>query len=169
MSSTKSPGQRLAAHPKLRDRIAVHSAPVTQQIADRRRRVAFCELFSDYQRKPDFIYELQRRDPRHPLPDARQHALIQQGIREGYISRERIIRYRATQLLADLAGFPSDTPANERLLAQVLREIGEGIEAAIVAEGTPSVEQRTHAARELREAGAYCELYVASIEGETVA
>jgi hypothetical protein len=96
VSSTKSHGSRLATAPTtLRSRIGVQSAPITKEIADRRRRVAFCELFSDYPRKPDFIYELQRRDPRHPLPDARQHALIQQGIRDGYISRERIIRYRA--------------------------------------------------------------------------
>lgn len=167
MMATKSPGRRLAPAPNFRDRLAVHSAPITREIAERRRRVAFCELFTDATRKPPFVYELQRRDPRHALPDARQHALIHEGIREGYITRERIIRYRAMQLLDDLAAFPNHTPANERLLAQMLREVGEGVESAIIAEGTPSIEHQTRAARELREAGAYCELYVATIERGT--
>lgn len=167
--ATKSPGRRLAPAPTFRDRIAVQAAPITREIADRRRRVAFCELFTEAARKPGFIYELQRRDPRHPLPDARQHALIQQGIREGYISRERIIRYRAAQLMDDLSAFPNDSAANERLLAQLLREIGEGVESAIVAEGTPSLDNRTRAVRELREVGAVCALYVTTIEPETVA
>lgn len=166
--ATKSTGQRLAPQPKFRDRIAVQSAPITQQIADRRRCVAFCELFSDAPRKPDFVYELQRRDRRHQLPDERQRRLIHDGIREGYISRERVIRYRAAQLLDDLAAFPSNTPANERLLAVMLREIGEAIEAHIVAEGTPSSENRAGAVREGRQAIALIERRNAALEQGTV-
>lgn len=162
--ATKSTGQRLAPQPKFRDRIAVHSAPITQQIADRRRCVAFCELFSDAPRKPDFVYELQRRDRRHHLPDERQRRLIHDGIREGYISRERMIRYRAAQLMDDLSAFPNDTPANERLLAVMLREIGEAIEKHVIAEGTPSFENRADAVREGREAVAILELRNAALE-----
>lgn len=164
---TQSHGSRLATRPKaLRDRIAVQAAPVTREIAERRRRVAFCELFSDYTHKPDFVYEQQRRDPRHPLPDARHHALIVEGIREGAISRERIIRYCAAQLLDYLDAFPSPTPAGERLLAVMLREVGEAVEAHVVAEGTPSAEQCATAVRQGREAAAMLELRNAALERE---
>lgn len=167
--STKSTGRRLAPQPNFRDRVTIRSAPITAQIAQRRRRVAWCELFTDAPRKPGHIYEQQRTDPRAPLPDERQHEQIQQGIRDGYISRERIIRYRATQLLDDLSAFPNDTPANERLLAVLMREIGEGAQWAVVAEGTPSAENRTRASQELREAAALCLVHGATLERGPVA
>lgn len=168
--STESHGSRLAARPNtLRDRVTVRSAAVTREIAERRRRVAFCELFSDAPRKPDYVYEQQRRHPRHPLPDARHHALILEGIREGYISRQRIMHYCAAQLIDYLDAFPSPTPASERIIAAVLREMGEGAESALVAEGTPSINNRMHGARELREAGAMCELGAELLERGTLA
>jgi hypothetical protein len=162
--STQPTGRRLAATPNFRDRVMVRGAPITKEIAARRRRVAFCELFHDAPRKPQFIYEQQRANPRVPLPDERQHQLIHDGIRAGLITRERIIRYRATQLLDDLASFPSDTPANERLLAVLMREIGEGAQWAVVAEGTPSAENRLRASQELKEAAALCLVHAVTVE-----
>lgn len=167
--SNESHGRRLAPAPKnLRESAIVRTAPITRAIAERRMRVAFCELFHDAPRKPAFIHELQRRDQRVPLPDQRQRALIHDGIRSGMISRERIVRYRATQLLDDLAAFPTAAPANERLLALVMREIGEAAESAIVAESVPSGENRMRAIRESKDAVAALELHAATLERETV-
>jgi acetylglutamate kinase len=63
-----------------------------------------------------------------------------------------------------LSAFPNDTPANERLLAVMLREVGEAIEKHIVAEGTPSAENCADAVREGREAAAIIELRNAALE-----
>jgi hypothetical protein len=53
VSSTKSTRRRLAPAPTTSESDRrVQSAPITREIAERRRRVAFCELFTDYPRKP---------------------------------------------------------------------------------------------------------------------
>lgn len=168
--STQSHGRRLAPAPKnLRERAVVRSAPVTKQIAERRLRVAFCELYHDAPRKPAFIHELQRRDQRVPLPDARHRALIHEGIRAGFISRERLVRYCAAQLLDYLGVFEDHTPAQDRLLAIVMRELGEAAESAIVAESVPSGENRSRAIRESKDAIAVLELHAATLERGPVA
>lgn len=166
--STETQGRRLAPAPNFRARVAVRTARISEAIESRRRRVAFCALFGDASRKPDVVYEQQRTTPRVPLPDEREHRIIDGGIREGLISRARVVRYRATQLLQNLGAFRHPAPPAERLLAHTLREVGEGAEWAIVAEGTPSTENRLRAARELREAGAMCELHAAAVEAGPV-
>lgn len=107
MKTTEQSGERLATHRNeaFRKAITVRSAPITARLEQRRRLVAFCELFSDASRKPDAIYDLQRSEPRCGLPDEKQRSLIHQGIREGYITRDRLIRYRLSQILDDLEQF----------------------------------------------------------------
>lgn len=171
--STESHGRRLAAAPNrtFRERVVVRSAPVTREIAERRRRVAWCELWSDHPgEKPWFVADQRRADTAgRPLPDERHHRFIHDGIRDGAISRERIIRYRVTQLLDDLAAFATPAPANERLLAVLMRELGEGAQWAVVAEGTPSAENRLRASQELKEAAALCLVQAVTVELEPVA
>lgn len=167
--ATEPTGRRLAPSPSYRDRIGVQSAPITEEIQKRRRRVAWCELFTDAPRKPDHIYEQQRRDPRYALPDERQHEQIRQGIRDGYISRERLIHYRVAQLLDDLAAFTTPAPSNERLLAVMMREIGEGAEWALVAEATPSAENCMRASQELKQAAALCLVQAVTVERGPIA
>jgi hypothetical protein len=162
--STESQGRRLAPAPNFRARITTRTARIMEACVRRRRRVAFCEMYHDAPRKPDVVYEQQRTEPRVPLPDEREHRLIEDGIRQGLITRARLICYRATQLLDNLGGFPRPTPPTERMLAHTFREIGEATQWALVAEATPSAENRERAARELREASAMCELHACTVE-----
>lgn len=155
--STEHRGSRLASHPNQSDRtfreqITIKQGDVTERLAARRRLVAFVELFADAPRKPDAIYDLTRAEPRCQLPDEKKHRLIHQGIKDGVISRERLIRYRATQLLDDLAAFPdAGTPA-EALYVPFMKELAEAVDAQTVARGVPTPANVDHAVRETREA-----------------
>jgi hypothetical protein len=152
VSSTKSHRASSGTDAKPASRIAVQSAPITREIAERRRRVAFCELFTDYPREAWFIYEQQRAIPA-PAAARRAAACAHPAgtSARGYISRERIIRYRATQLLDDLARSRTTRRRTSAARGDAARG-RRGVEKHVVAEGTPSVENCADAVREGREA-----------------
>lgn len=146
-------------------RLAARRIPTPdERLSYRRRVVAFCELWQDAKRKPDAIYQLQRAEPRAKLYSERERQLIHDGIRAGMISRERLVRYRLTQLLDDLAQFPGSTPVTDHLYAAAMREVGQAVEAQTLAHALATDEARTTAIRETREAVAAQELLVASYE-----
>lgn len=137
--------------------------PISPRIEYRRRLVAFIELFADAVRKPDAIYALTRKEPRCRLPDDKQREMIHDGIREGMISRARIIRYRAAQLLDDLAQFPEESCPKDLLYIQAMIETAEMVEALTVAQGVPTETNRVTAVREAREAIATSELHCSAL------
>jgi hypothetical protein len=161
--ATESHRDRLAAIPSFRERITVRHAPLTERLAARARLDAFVALFANAPRKPDAIYELQRSEPRSGLPDERQRRLIHEGIRAGYITRDQIVAYRATQLLDDLSTFGRSSDAADALYVAYMTETAEAVEAQTVARGVKSGEAREAAIRETREAIAVAEMQVAAL------
>lgn len=149
--------------PLARHQITIRGAPITARLAERRRLVAFAELFQHAARKPDALYALTRKEPRCALPDEKQRQMIHDGIREGVISREQIIRYRATQLLDDLAAFPDAGSAAEALYVPMVREIAQALDAQTVAHGVPTPANQDTAVRESKEAIAVLELHCAAL------
>lgn len=136
---------------------------ISPQLEHRRRRNAFVELFTDAVRKPAAIYALTRKEPRCQLPDEKQRALIHKGIRDGVISRARVIRYRASQLLGDFAQFPDEAGAIDVLYVQAMVEVAEMVEAQTIARAMPTEGNRDVAVRESREAVAVVELHCAAL------
>jgi hypothetical protein len=136
--------------------------PMDPRMVFRRRREAFVELFADASPKPKAVNAITRTDPRTKLYDERQRAIIHAGIRDGVISRERIIRYRAQQLLDDFAQYPDEGGSSrEQLYVRLMLEQAEAIEAQTVAHALPSEGNRLAAVRETREAIAIAELQCA--------
>lgn len=161
--STQQQGGRLATSPNpqsFRDSITVHSAPVAARINERRRLIAFCDLFRHYPRKPDAIYELQRSAPRSQLPGERERALIHDGIAQGYISRDMVVAYRTAQLADDLGAFPGSHDVEDATYCALFREVGEAVEAITIAHGLPTEANHEEAARQAREAAAVMEMHV---------
>lgn len=143
--------------------------PEHPRVVRRRRLEAFLELFSDARRKPPVIYELQRAEPRvTTLPDDRQREIIHDGIRAGLIPRERMIRYRAQQLLDDLAQYPDETSASgapsEALYVRLMTETAEAVEAQTLAHAMPTEANRERAVRETQESAAIAELQCRVLE-----
>jgi len=153
--STEHQGSRLAP------RQTRHS--ISPRLEYRRRLVAFIELFADAVRKPQAIYDLTRREPRCQLPDEKQRAIIHQGIRDGVISRARIIRYRAAQLLDDFAQFPDESCPNDLLYVEAMIQTAEWVEAMTVAHGMPTEANRVCAVKEARDAIVAAELHCAML------
>lgn len=146
-------------------RLAARRIPTPdERLSYRRRVVAFCEMWQDAKRKPDAIYQLQRKDPRAKLYAERERKVIHDGIRAGLIPRARLIRYRLTQLLDDLAQYPGTAPTTDHLYAAAMREVAEAVEAQTMAHALPTDEHRTIARTQTREAVAAQELLVASYE-----
>jgi hypothetical protein len=133
--------------------------PISPRLEYRRRLVAFMELFADAVRKPAAIYALSRKEPRCRLPDDKQREIIHDGIRDGLISRARIIRYRAAQLLDDFAQFPEESGPKDLLFVEAMLQTAECVEALTVAHGLPTEANRIAAVRESREAIATTELH----------
>ena len=133
--------------------------PEHPRLVRRRRLAAFVELFNDAPRKPDALYELQRAEPRvKGLPDDRQREIIHDGIRAALISRERIIRYRAQQLLDDFRQFPDEASATDVTYTRLMLEEAEAIEAQTIAHALPTPSNIDAAIRETRELVAVAEL-----------
>jgi hypothetical protein len=130
----------------------------------RRRLEAFRELFADASPKPAALNAITRADPRTKLYDERQREIIHAGIRDGVISRARIIRYRAEQLLDDLAQFPGDACPNDALYLQFMREAAEAVEAQTLARGVATEGTRVTALRETQELIAVAELHCAAMQ-----
>jgi hypothetical protein len=149
--STEQHGLRLATHPT--------QHRIDPRMQHRRRLAAFIELWADAARKPAAVYALTRKDPRCKLPDEKQRTMIHNGIRDGMIARARIIRYRAAQLLDDLAQFPEESCPNDLTYVQTMLETAEAIEALTIAKGMPTEANRVAAVRETREAIATSELH----------
>lgn len=133
-------------------------ARITPRLEMRRRLVALVELFTDAPRKPAAIYDVTRRAPRCQLPDEKHRALIHDGIRAGLISRERIVRYRAQQLLDDFAQFPDEASAKDALYVRLMFEAADCVKAQTVAQGMPTEGNCLDAVRETRELIAVAEL-----------
>lgn len=148
--STERHGLRLATHPT--------QNRIDPRIQHRRRLIAFVDLFAEAARKPDAVYALTRKHPRCKLPDDRQRDIIHQGIRDGMIARARIIRYRAAQLLDDLAQFPEESCPNDLTYVSMMYEVAEAVQAQTIAHGLPTEGNITAAIRETRESIAVAEL-----------
>ena len=124
----------------------------------RERRDQFAALFADAHPKPPEIIAITRAEPRTKLYDERQREIIHAGIRAGMISRERLIRYRAQQLLDDLAQFPAQASTGDVVYVRAMLETAEMVEAQTVAHAIPTETNRMTALRETREAIAVAEL-----------
>lgn len=156
--------KRASSHTFSRQRVTRGGGRVSPQIEERRRLVAFAELFADAPRKPDALHALTRREPRCQLPDEKQRSMIHDGIRAGVVSRERIVRYRATQLLDDLAQFgDTDADAVDVCYVRAMIEIAEAVEAQTVARALPTDANRLAAVRETREAVAELQCHVLTL------
>jgi hypothetical protein len=139
---------------------------VDERLQYRRRLIALCDLFSDAPRKPDAIYALQRKEPRCQLPDEKLRSLIHEGIRDGKISRERLIRFRALQLIDDFQQFSDEATAEDVLYVRAMLEHAEAIEAQTIAHTMPNDSNRAAALRETRECIAMQELLCAVVLNE---
>jgi hypothetical protein len=139
------------------------------RIAHRRRLSAFVELFTDASRKPDAVYAIQRKDPRVKLYDEREREIIHQGIKDGVISRERIVRYRLSQLLDDLAQFPHDVPVSDVVYVRLMAEQAEALEAQAIARALPTSANRDAAVRETKDAIAMQHIACVALEQGTFA
>jgi hypothetical protein len=163
--STQTSSERLAALPTFRESVAkgYRAAPILERLAEAERRDAFLALFANAPRKPDAIYEFQRSHCRLQLPDEKQRTLIHDGIRAGYITREQIVAYRATQLLDDLASFADTTDAADALYVAFMRESAEAVEAATYAHGIPTPQTKQNAAQQIKELVAVGSMHVARL------
>jgi hypothetical protein len=171
MPATKSIAPRLEtrgpADVSLRQAITVRTAALTQRlIAEqelKQRRDAFVALFANAPRKPDALYELTRAEPRSVvIGDEKQRRLIHEGICAGYITREQVIRYRASQVRDDLAQFADARQADDTLFCALMTEAGEMVEAQVVARSMPTSSNVERAVRETDEAIAVAMVYVES-------
>jgi hypothetical protein len=131
---------------------------IAEPSAWRERRDQFAALFADAHPKPPEIIAITRAEPRTKLYDERQREIIHAGIRAGMISRERLIRYRAQQLLDDLAQFHDQASAGDVMYVRAMLETAEMVEAQTVARALPTETNRMTALRETREAIAVAEL-----------
>lgn len=165
MHTTRKHADRLATVPHFREAIAVRPARLTERLAEAGRRDAFLALFANAPRKPDAIYELSRAEPRALLPDERQRRMIHEGIRDGYISRDQIVAYRAMQLLDDLAQFAGSQSAADALYVAFMKEAAEAVEAQTMAHGVPTPENKATAARETDDLVAVASMRVAMLRG----
>lgn len=159
MSSTSSkrtrlaPGQRF--HRDDRERFAL-----------RRLRNALADVIRDPaalsgQRTPEPAYpwhDLTRETPRAALPFEKERAMLHAAIRQGCTTREKIVRYRAAQLLDDFAQFPDEGRALDVLYTNLVTEEAEAIEAQTIAHALPTETNREAAIRESREAIGVMEL-----------
>lgn len=167
MSATRNFATRLEtlSHDDVsfRQSITVRTAQIAERLVCQRRKDAFVELFSNASRKPDALNELTRAEPRiKGLYDDRHRTLIHDGIRAGYITREQVIRYRASQVRDDLAAFPDARQADDTLFCALMTEAGEMVEAQVVARGQPTPENVERAVRETDEAISVAAMYVES-------
>lgn len=161
--STQLRGERLAALPRFREAVTIRPAGLTERLAEMARRDAFLALFVNAPRKPEAIYELQRSGCRTQLPGERQRRLIHDGIRAGYITREQVIQYRASQLQDDLAAFGGTIEPDEAVYVAFMTETAEAVDAATKAKGLPTRENVERCIAETREAIAVAEIKVATL------
>ena len=155
MSATRFHGPRLetpATPDRFREQIVVRSRQLADRLMGRDRLDAFVALFANAPRKPDALNELTRAEPRlKGLYDERHRALIHEGIKAGYITREQVIRYRASQVRDDLAAFPDARQADDTLFCALMSEAGEMVEAQVNARGMPTRENVAHAVKQTDE------------------
>ena len=165
--ATRHTAERLATPRRFREAITVRSAPIMARLAECERRDAFLALFANAPRKPDAIYEYQRSHCRLQLPDEKQRALIHEGIRAGYITRDQIVAYRATQLLDDLSAFAGSESAADALYVAFMTEAADAVEHNTIAHGMPTPDNVARAAQETRELVAVAQMRVAVLSGVT--
>lgn len=136
------------------------------RFALRRLRIALADVIRDPaalsgQRTPTPAYpwhDVTRDAPRAALPCEKERAMLHAAIRQGCTTREKIVAYRAQQLLDDFAQFPDEASPNDIMFTRLLLEQAEAIEAQTVAHGLPTEENRARAIRESREAISVMEL-----------
>jgi hypothetical protein len=152
--STNFRGDRLATSRTFREQIVVRSASTLRaRLAEGRRREAIQRLFSKAPRKPGAVYELQRSEPRAPLPDERLIALLEAGIARRDFDEQQLAAYFAELFMICAAQFSLAADVAEPATYGVtVKEVAEAFEAITVAHGVPTRENRETMAREVREA-----------------
>jgi hypothetical protein len=149
MISTDKTPARLATH-RITDRESLTSGYRATTLMARLRAPrlnALQRLCAGADRKPAWLYDAQRAEPR-ALPDERLDAAITQGIRDGYITPERLADYYGELFATYRAMMPGGVEAT---FVDTARESAEALEAIAVARVCPSPEANAHAARELLE------------------
>jgi hypothetical protein len=124
----------------------------------RRRLSAFVELFADAPKMPAALNNLTRAEPRTKLYDERQREVIHAGIRDGLICRERLIRFRASQLMDDFAQFPDEASAHVVTYVRLMLEEAEAVHAQTIAHAMPTPGNIDTAIRETKKLVAVAEL-----------
>jgi hypothetical protein len=117
-------------------------------------------------RKPAWLYDAQRAEPRSALPDERLDAAITQGIRDGYITPERLADYYGELFAMYRAMMPGGVEAT---FIDTARESAEALEAIAVARVCPSPEANAHAARELLESAIVSTAHAKRLQGGNAA
>lgn len=108
---------------------------------------ALQRLCAGAERKPAWLYNVQRAEPRASLPCERLDAAILEGIRVGYITPEVLADY-----FGDLfALYRAMMPDAHATYLDTAREKSEALEAISIARAVPTPENIDRAARELME------------------
>lgn len=149
--ATRQFGSPLAGHRNIRESVVIRTAPLADRLAVGDRKMEFLKLWADAKRKPDDVYELSRGEPRRSLPDEKQRSMIHRDIRAGLISRDRLIAYRRSQLLDDLAQFPDSAPLSEVLHVVFMTETAQMVEAHTLARGMPTPENERAKVKETQD------------------
>jgi hypothetical protein len=153
MIATDKTPARLATHRTTdqidRARVGGGYRPTTLMARLRAPRLnALQRLCAGAERKPAWLYDAQRAEPRSALPDERLDAAIVQGIRDGYITPEKLADYYGELFASYRAMMPGGV---ESTFIDTTRESAEALEAIAIARVVPSAENNAHAARELLE------------------
>ena len=153
MHTTKSHGDRLATIPTTRETILrAGSGYRTTGLLARLRAVrlaALEALCAKASPKPAWLYERRRAEPRtQTLPDDGLDVVIQDGIANGWITRETLADYYGESFAYYSAMMPDAPSATFR---EAAREKVEAVDAIAKARTEPSTSNTEHAVRELLE------------------
>lgn len=151
MISTDKNTARLATHRIDREALTrgYRSGALMARLSTEGPRLAALQrLCQGAHRKPAWLYNVQRAEPRSSLPCERLDAAITQGIADGYITPETLADYfgdlftiYCTQMSA----------TGDACYLDAAREKAEAMEAAAMARAVPTAENRERAVKELAE------------------
>ena len=150
MSTTKQFGERLAPLPLSKERIGKgYRSPSLLDRLRGPRLTAHQRLCAKAERKPGWLYESQRAEPRYQaLPDDKLDAAIVQGIAEGWVTPETLADFYG-ELFAFYTTMMSH--AGEARYLNTAREKVESLDAMSLARANPTPENIERAVRELAE------------------
>lgn len=153
MRTTEQSTARLATHRIPADRAAIgrgyRNPSVFARLSTEATRLdALQRLCANAERKPAWLYNVQRAEPRASLPDERLDMAITEGVRGGYITPEVLADYFGDLFALYRAMMPD---AADATYVDTAREKVEAIEAMSLARTNPTPENCANAVKELAE------------------